>query len=53
MVLNISEKSIFHLIQTPKFYDPSKKRKEKIERLSENMQSFSYDSETPMCFVSV
>lgn len=52
-VLNIPSKSPFHVIEVPKFKSTIKKKEEKVEKLSENMQAFSLNSETPICFVSV
>lgn len=52
-VLNISAKSPFHVIETPKFESIVGKGDEKVEKISENMQAFSFNSETPMCFVAV
>lgn len=52
-VLNTPAKSQFHVIETPKFENVLKRSEEKVEKISENMQAFSFSSETPMCFVAV
>ena len=50
-VLNTSEGDPFHVIRTVEF-ESKRKVKDKERRMDENLRVFSFDSETPMCFVS-
>ena len=52
-VLNIPSRDELHVIQPDQFDKrEKKKKKEKEKRIDENTRVFSFDSETPMCFVS-